>query len=109
LKIANRRIVEQGVTRNVQEQQALFEEVHVDGTATVPFLVPPAFFGPPRDARHPSQGVTVYIIVDGRLSEQPVMAASLVFVVVGICVDSDEFIIRIRKSSPLLSRLRGAS
>src|SRR5277367_4724949 len=59
------------VVIRVQEQQALFEEVHVDGTATLPFFVPPAFFEPPRDARDPSQGATVYIIVDGRLSEQP--------------------------------------
>ena len=59
------------VVIRVQEQQALFEEVHVDGTATVPFFVPPAFFEPPHDARDPSQGATVYIIVDGRLSEQP--------------------------------------
>ncbi|HMD27266.1 MAG TPA: patatin-like phospholipase family protein [Steroidobacteraceae bacterium] len=59
------------VVIRVQEQQALFEEVHVDGTATLPFFVPPAFFEPPHDARDPSQGATVYIIVDGRLSEQP--------------------------------------
>ena len=39
------------VVIRVQEQQALYEEVHVDGTATVPFFVPPAFFEPPRDAR----------------------------------------------------------
>jgi predicted acylesterase/phospholipase RssA len=59
------------VVIRVQEQQALFEEVHVDGTATVPFFVPPAFFEPSRNARDPSQGATVYIIVDGRLSERP--------------------------------------
>jgi Patatin-like phospholipase len=58
------------VVIRVQEQQALFEEVHVDGTATVPFFVPPAFFEPPRDASDPPRGATVYIIVDGRLSEQ---------------------------------------
>src|SRR6202167_287824 len=51
------------VVIHVQEQQALFEEVHVDGTATVPFFVPPAFFEPSGDARDPSQGATVYIIV----------------------------------------------
>jgi predicted acylesterase/phospholipase RssA len=59
------------VVIRVQEQQALFEEVHVDGTATVPFFVPPAFFEPSRNARDPSQGATVYIIVDGCLSERP--------------------------------------
>jgi predicted acylesterase/phospholipase RssA len=60
------------VVIRVQEQQALFEEVHVDGTATVPFFVPPAFFEPSGDSRDQSQGATVYIIVDGRLSERPV-------------------------------------
>jgi predicted acylesterase/phospholipase RssA len=60
------------VVIRVREEQALFEEVHVDGTATVPFLVPLAFVEPTRDASDPSHGVAVYVIVDGRLSEQPV-------------------------------------
>jgi predicted acylesterase/phospholipase RssA len=59
------------VVIRVQEEQVLYEEVHVDGTTTVPFLVPLAFVEPTRDARDPSQGVAVYVIVDGRLSEQP--------------------------------------
>jgi predicted acylesterase/phospholipase RssA len=55
----------------VQEQQALFEEVHVDATTTVPFLVPLAFIEPPPGASDRLRGAAVYIIVDGRLSEQP--------------------------------------
>jgi predicted acylesterase/phospholipase RssA len=50
------------VVIRVQEQQALYEEVHVDGTITLPFFVPMAF---------ESHGAAVYVIVDGRLSEQP--------------------------------------
>jgi predicted acylesterase/phospholipase RssA len=55
----------------VQEQQALYEEVHVDGAISAPFFVPLAFIEPTRDANAPSQGAAVYVIVDGRLSEQP--------------------------------------
>jgi len=56
------------VVIRVQEQQALYDEVHVDGTIAVPFFVPLAFVEPTRDASNPSH---VYVIVDGRLSEQP--------------------------------------
>src|ERR1700675_1940849 len=58
------------VVIRVQEQQALFEEVHVDGSTTLPFFVPLAFVEPPRDAIDPPHGAAVYIIIDGRLSEQ---------------------------------------
>src|ERR1700729_311926 len=58
------------VVIRVQEQQALYDEVHVDGTIAVPFFVPLAFVEPTRDASAPSQGAAVYVIVDGRLSEQ---------------------------------------
>ena len=47
----------------VQEQQAVYEEVHVDGTVALPFFVPLGFTA--------SHRTTVYVIVDGRLSEQP--------------------------------------
>jgi predicted acylesterase/phospholipase RssA len=50
------------VVIRVQEQQALYDEVHVDGTIALPFFVPLAFA---------SHGAAVYVIVDGRLSEQP--------------------------------------
>jgi predicted acylesterase/phospholipase RssA len=59
------------VVIRVQEQQALFEEVHVDGTIAVPFFVPLAFIEPTRDASDPSHGAVVYVIVDGLLSKQP--------------------------------------
>jgi predicted acylesterase/phospholipase RssA len=59
------------VVIRVQEQQALYEEVHVDGTTTVPFVVPLGFVESSRDASDPSHGGAVYVIVDGRLSEQP--------------------------------------
>jgi predicted acylesterase/phospholipase RssA len=60
------------VVIRVQEEQALFEEVHVDGSTTLPFFVPLAFIEPTRDASDPSHGAAVYVIVDGRLREQPV-------------------------------------
>ncbi len=59
------------VVIRVRQEQALFEEVHVDGTTTVPFLVPLAFIEPSEDAGNRSHHAAVYIIVDGRLSEQP--------------------------------------
>ena len=60
------------VVIRVQEAQALYEEVHVDGATTVPFLVPLAFVESSPDGDDRSHGVAVYVIVDGRLSEQPV-------------------------------------
>ncbi len=60
------------VVIRVQEAQALYEEAHVDGGTTVPFLVPLAFVEPAPDGSARSHGVAVYVIVDGRLSEQPV-------------------------------------
>jgi predicted acylesterase/phospholipase RssA len=59
------------VVIRVQEQQALYDEVHVDGMIAVPFFVPLAFLEPSRDTGDPSHGTAVYVIVDGRLSEQP--------------------------------------
>jgi predicted acylesterase/phospholipase RssA len=57
------------VVIRVQEQHALYDEVHVDGTIAVPFFVPLAFAQPMRDSSNPPH---VYVIVDGRLSEQAV-------------------------------------
>ena len=56
---------------HVQEQHALYDEVHVDGMIAVPFFVPLAFVQPTGDASGPSHDTNVYVIVDGRLSEQP--------------------------------------
>jgi predicted acylesterase/phospholipase RssA len=57
------------VVIRVQEQQALYDEVHVDGTISLPFFVPPALVEPTQGA---GQQPTVYVIVDGRLSERSV-------------------------------------
>jgi predicted acylesterase/phospholipase RssA len=59
------------VVIRVHDQDLLLEEVHVDATFTMPFFVPLAFVEPPRDSLDPSQRASVYIIVDGQLSEQP--------------------------------------
>jgi predicted acylesterase/phospholipase RssA len=59
------------VVIRVQEQQALYDEVHVDGMIALPFFVPLAFVEPTRDASDRSHAAAVYVIVDGRLSESP--------------------------------------
>jgi predicted acylesterase/phospholipase RssA len=53
----------------VNEQRAIFEEAHVDGTVSVPFFVPSEFYDR-------SRGAMVYVIVDGRLSA-PSLSVSL--------------------------------
>jgi hypothetical protein len=54
-----------------QEHGALFTEAHVDGTATAPFLVPAGLVRQ-SSGQDPSPRATgVYVIVDGRLSEEP--------------------------------------
>ena len=58
------------VVIRVQEQEALYDEVHVDGTITVPFFVPLALAEQPGDNGR-ARGAAVYVIVDGRLSEEP--------------------------------------
>jgi predicted acylesterase/phospholipase RssA len=58
------------VVISVQKQQALYDEIHVDGAIAAPFFVPLAFVEPTRDASGPSHATAVYVIVDGRLSEQ---------------------------------------
>lgn len=58
------------VVIRVQEQQALYEEVHVDGTVALPFFVPSGF-AESTSGTNGSHGTAVYVIVDGRLSQQP--------------------------------------
>jgi len=58
------------VVMHIQDDGGEYSEAHVDGTATVPFFVPPALLQPPQDVPHRSPP-TVYVIVDGRLSEKP--------------------------------------
>jgi predicted acylesterase/phospholipase RssA len=55
----------------VQEHGALFDEAHVDGTASTPFLVPAGLAQQPREQDPSSRPTAVYVIVDGRLSEEP--------------------------------------
>jgi predicted acylesterase/phospholipase RssA len=55
----------------IREHGALFDEAHVDGTASAPFLVPAGLAGQPRGDDPASRPTTVYVIVDGRLSEEP--------------------------------------
>jgi predicted acylesterase/phospholipase RssA len=54
----------------VQGDGGDYSEAHVDGTATVPFLVPSAFLQAPGETADHSPP-EVYVIVDGRLSEEP--------------------------------------
>jgi predicted acylesterase/phospholipase RssA len=54
----------------VQERGRLFAEAHVDGTATTPFLVP-ASLAQQTEGFDSSRPTAVYVIVDGRLSEEP--------------------------------------
>jgi predicted acylesterase/phospholipase RssA len=50
------------VVIRVAEQNAVFEEAHIDGAISLPFFVPSGF----NESGH---GPKVYVIVDGRLSE----------------------------------------
>jgi predicted acylesterase/phospholipase RssA len=54
----------------IQDTGGDYSEAHVDGTATVPFIVPPTLLQLPRDAAKGSP-TTVYVLVDGRLSQEP--------------------------------------
>jgi len=54
----------------IQDTGGDYSEAHVDGTATVPFIVPPTLLQLPRDAANGSP-TTVYVLVDGRLSQEP--------------------------------------
>src|SRR6267154_1769933 len=54
----------------VQDSGGDYSEAHVDGTATVPFFVPPTLLQLPREVPGRSPA-TVYVLVDGRLSQEP--------------------------------------
>lgn len=56
---------------HVQEHGTLFAEAHVDGTATAPFLVPDGLIRQPPGHDASPRPAAVYVIVDGRLSEEP--------------------------------------
>jgi len=55
----------------VQEHGALVAEAHVDGTAAAPFVVPAGLTHQPPGYNPLSRPSAVYVIVDGRLSEEP--------------------------------------
>jgi predicted acylesterase/phospholipase RssA len=55
----------------VHERGRQFDEAHVDGTATAPFLVPAGLARQPRGFDPSPRPTEVYVIVDGRLSEEP--------------------------------------
>ena len=56
----------------VPEEQTIIEEAHVDGTISVPFYVPAWIAEKHADeATDRAQVAAVYVIVDGRLAEQP--------------------------------------
>jgi predicted acylesterase/phospholipase RssA len=56
------------VVMRIRDDGGEYDEAHVDGTATVPFLVPTAFVQPSRDA--PGPPPSVYVMVDGRMRER---------------------------------------
>jgi predicted acylesterase/phospholipase RssA len=47
------------------------DEAHVDGSATIPFFVPPAFVQTPPEARDGPNHTAVYVIIDGPLGDAP--------------------------------------
>jgi predicted acylesterase/phospholipase RssA len=53
----------------VQEDGASRDEAHVDGAATMPFFVPPAFVQRPTETADDAHRIAVYVIVDGPLSD----------------------------------------
>ena len=53
----------------VPEDGAPREQAHVDGGATAPFFVPPAFVQTAPEARDPTYRTAVYVIIDGPLGE----------------------------------------
>ena len=59
------------VVIRLQENGDPYDEAHVDGTTTVPFFVPSALAQGSGNATQVSEGAAVYVIVDRRLSEEP--------------------------------------
>lgn len=53
----------------VPEDGAPRDQAHVDGGATAPFFVPPAFVQTAPEARDPTHRTAVYVIIDGPLGE----------------------------------------
>jgi predicted acylesterase/phospholipase RssA len=55
----------------VYKDGAAHDEAHVDGSATVPFFVPPAFVQAPPEALASTNHTSVYVIIDGSLGDAP--------------------------------------
>ena len=55
----------------IQEHGAQLVEAHIDGTATAPFLVPAGLTHGRGEQGPVPRATAVYVIVDGRLSEEP--------------------------------------
>jgi predicted acylesterase/phospholipase RssA len=57
------------VVIRTREGDASQDEAHIDGAATVPFFVPPAFLQTPPETLGGTHHTAVYVIIDGPLSE----------------------------------------
>jgi predicted acylesterase/phospholipase RssA len=56
---------------HVQQQNTTIDEAHIDGTVSVPFFVPAGLAEMPEDqVLGRSRGAVVYVIINGRLSEE---------------------------------------
>jgi predicted acylesterase/phospholipase RssA len=55
----------------VNKHGVLHHEAHVDGSATIPFFVPPAFVEAAPEARDGTNHTAVYVIIDGPLGDAP--------------------------------------
>jgi predicted acylesterase/phospholipase RssA len=55
----------------VNEDGVAHDEAHVDGSATMPFFVPPAFIQKPAATRDGAHHTAIYVIIDGPLGDVP--------------------------------------
>jgi predicted acylesterase/phospholipase RssA len=55
----------------VNKDGVAHSEAHVDGSATMPFFVPPAFVQKPPESRDGTHHTSVYVIIDGPLGDAP--------------------------------------
>jgi hypothetical protein len=55
----------------VNKDGGAHDEAHVDGSATIPFFVPPPFVQKPPQARDGTNHTAVYVIIDGPLGDAP--------------------------------------
>jgi hypothetical protein len=55
----------------VNKDGVAHDEAHVDGSATIPFFVPPPFVQRPPEARDGTNHTAIYVIIDGPLGDAP--------------------------------------